>query len=261
MASSPRVLVSLSAYACEGGLDGRHRPATCFSPVIALDRQAGPGDAEGLWEDYETVLDLAARVGVAGLCLELSWARLEPRRGHRDESALERYRQVVDHARGRGLFVGVAAIDAAWPAWLGQEAWLMPWVVPVAVEYAHWLSSSISADSWSLFAERRRLTGGFLDDRAGPPWRSSAIEDERSAAHHLEAISQGARNGATTWVTSAVDEHDDLSDAARLSTDEVHVRSLVRGVGPLASQRGLVARRDGEWMLVDDELPSELRRA
>ena len=260
MASSPRVLLSLSAYACEGGFDGRHQPATCFSPVIALGRQAGPGDADGLWADYESVLELAAGAGVAGVCLELSWARLEPRRGRRDPSALARYAEVIDFARRRGLFVAVAAIDAAWPAWLGQEAWLMPWVVPVAIEYLSWLSSSLGADSWSIFAQRERLTSGFLDRRSGPPWRSGALEDERSAAHHLEMITQGAREGSVSWMTAAALELDDVADASGLCTDEIHVRSLVRGAGPLASARALVARRGAQWVLVDEEVPLELRR-
>jgi hypothetical protein len=255
----PRVLASLSAYACEGGLDGRHQPSTCYSPTIALGRHRGPGPADGLWADYEVVLALAHDLGVTGVCLEVSWARLEPRRGRRDESALERYREVISAARRRGLFVGVAAIDAAWPAWLGQEAWLMPWVAPVAVEYARWLAGALAADSMSVFAARGAMTRGFVEASAGPPWRRGAHADAADAERNLDAIEARVRAGSPApWVSSTVLDLDDVSVAPTLDVDEVHVRSLVRGSGPLASAGGLLARRGDRWVAVRDDLPPEL---
>jgi len=257
MTSSPRVLMSLSAYATEGGFDGRHQPASCFSPVIALGRVSGPGPALELWTRYEEVIEVAARLGIAGVCLELSWARLEPRRRQRDAAAVERYRQVVDFARSRGLWVGVAAIDAAWPAWLGQEAWLMPWVVPVAVDYLRWISEALEADSWSVFAQRDRLTKGFVDRGAGPPWRSDGSRDQRDAARQLDEIVDSLRGGAVEWCDARDVELDDLAGLT-MSAAEVHVRSLVRGTGPLASRRGLIARSGDDWVVVADEIPDEL---
>ncbi len=254
------MLASLSAYACEGGFDGRYQPATCFTPTIGLGRHPGPGDAEGLWGDYEAVLDVAGDAGLAGVCLEISWARLEPRRGHRDEGARARYARVIDHARARGLHVSVAAIDAAWPAWLGLEAWLMPWVVPVALEYVDWVTSSLPADSFCVYAARERLTRGFVEASAGPPWRRGARDDAASARTNLEDIEEHAR-AASPRLRSCVNvELDDVADAPRSGVDEVHVRSLVRGVGPLRDARGLIARRASAWVLVDDELPPALRR-
>lgn len=261
MSNLPRVLASLSAYACEGGFDGPYQPTTCFAPTISLGRHPGPGDAEGLWEDYEVVLDLAAQAGLAGVCLEVSWARLEPRRGQRDEVALARYARVITHAKERGLHVGVAAIDAAWPAWLGLEAWLMPWVVPVALEYVAWVASSLPADTVSVFAARDQLTRGFLDVSAGPPWRRGASEDAVRAAMNLDVIESRSRESAAaaTFVTCANIDLDDVGDAATYEVDEVHVRSLVSGAGPLRSARGLLARRGNDWVLIDDELAPELR--
>jgi len=257
--TNPRVLASLSAYACEGGFDGRYQPSTCFSPTIALGRHPGPGHGEGLWENYEAVLDLAGEMSLRGICFEVSWARLEPRRGHRDAVALARYAEVFAHARRRGLFVNVAAIDAAWPAWLGQEAWLMPWVTPVAVDYVTWLASSLEVDAWSVFAARDQLTRGFLDERAGPPWRRGASDDAVSAAKNLEAIEEVVRSrSAATFVSSVNIELDDMSEFSDYDVDEVHVRSLVRGAGPLTSARGLLARQGGQWVRVDAEAPSEL---
>lgn len=257
--NQPRVLASLSAYACEGGFDGRYQPATCFTPTISLGRHPGPGEGEGLWTDYESVLDLASESGLFGVCLEVSWARLEPRRGHRDEASLERYARVITHAKERGLHVCVATIDAAWPAWLGLEAWLMPWVVPVALEYVAWVVATLPADTFSVFAARDYLTRGFLDAAAGPPWRRGAERDALSAAMNLDEIELQSRATAS-FATSVGIDLDDVSESARYDVEEVHVRSLVRGAGPLRSARGLLARRGSRWVLVGDEVPLELRR-
>ncbi|HEY5304661.1 MAG TPA: hypothetical protein VIJ86_11490 [Acidimicrobiales bacterium] len=255
MSTSPRTLVSVSAYACEGGLDRHYEPATCYSPTIALGRHPGPGAAEGLWESYEEVLDLAADVGVTGVCLEVSWARLEPRRGERDHVALDRYRAVLAHARRRGLWVSVAAVDAAWPAWLGLEAWLMPWVTPVAIDYVNWLASSLEADALNVFAARELLTRGFLDDASGPPWRRGATEDAVSAAQNLDDIGRAVRAASSLEVATHVNlELDDAQDGVDYDVDEVHLRSLVRGTGPLCASRGLVARRGDQWVVADESL-------
>lgn len=262
MSTTPRTLVTLSAYASEGGLDGRYQPATCFSPTIALGRHRGPGTADGLWESYETVIDLAADMSLTGICFEVSWARLEPRRDRRDAVALARYAEVFAHARRRGLFVSVAAIDAAWPAWLGQEAWLMPWVMPAAVDFVTWLASSLEADSWHVFSARERLTRGFVDRGSGPPWRRGADADARSAETNLDAIDAAVRSaGVATFTRSVNIDLDDVTEAGGLDVDEVHVRSLVRGAGPLASARGLLARQADTWVKVDAAVAPRLTRS
>jgi len=257
VSTPPRLLLTLSAYACEGGFDGRHQPATCYCPTIALGWHPGPGDADRLWDEYERVIDVAADAGVTGISLEASWARLEPRRGRRDDVARVRYAEVITHARRRGLFVNVAAIDAAWPAWLGLDAWLMPWVLPVAAQYVTWLASAFEADSLSVFADREQLTRGYLDDRAGPPWRRDAA-DAADARRNLDTLDAMVRASGVTVVTSAFVELDELPTDAG-DVDQVHVRSLVRGTGPLAHTRGLLARRAGQWVVADERAARRLR--
>ncbi len=263
MSTKPRLLASLSAYACEGGLDGRYEPATCYRPTIALGRHPGPGRAQELWENYEVVLDLASDLGLEGVCLEVSWARLEPRRDQRDLAALSRYAEVIAHARRRDLWVTVAAIDAAWPAWLGLEAWLMPWVTPVALAYVEWIATSLDADALRVFASRDLLTRGFLEDRAGPPWRRGADDDAACASANLDLIERAALELARVRVVSArsveLDEVDEFAEDLR-GVDEVHLKSLVRGTGPLASRRGILARRGHEWVVADEEIARRVAR-
>lgn len=207
------------------------------------------------------MLSLAASANLSGVCLEISWARLEPRRGQRDEVALDRYFRVVTYAQALGLHVGIAAIDAAWPAWLGLEAWLMPWVVPVAIEYVEWVASALPADSMSVFAQRERLLHGFVNDSAGPPWRRGARNDAASASTNLDTIERAAHAAQSSrFVTSVNVELDDLGERDDYGAQEIHVRSLLSGAGPLRSSRGALGRRDGQWVIVNDELAPELRR-
>src|ERR1039458_7500800 len=63
MERRPRRYVTLEGYAVEGGFDGTSQPSTCFRPTIALGRHLGPGDAYGLWRDYERGLDLVPTMG------------------------------------------------------------------------------------------------------------------------------------------------------------------------------------------------------
>jgi hypothetical protein len=96
-----------------------------------------------LWHDYERVLDLVPdRWALMAFDSVSSGPGSNPYRGQVDDAALERY------ARGRastrtslGLGVTVVIVDAAWPAWLGLEAWLLPWVAPLVVEHARRVSN------------------------------------------------------------------------------------------------------------------------
>lgn len=264
--------MTLEGYAVEGGFDRPYEPATNYSPTIALGRHAGPGGAEGLWDDYEKVIDLAASMGLAGVRLTLEWARIEPRRGRVDSSALDRYVNVVRHARRLGLDVTVVLIDAAWPSWLGLEAWLLPWVVPHVLAHARRVAERISGDVTGLvvFANPALLVeGGFLRGEV-PPWRSRQVEDARAAKAQIERIVRELGNDdalAPLLVRSSAQVSLELPPAQiaafrdrTTDLDEVYARSLVRGRGPSASARGLLTREGDVWRVdASDELLEVLR--
>jgi beta-glucosidase/6-phospho-beta-glucosidase/beta-galactosidase len=255
----PRILATLEGYAVEGGLDVAGGPATCFSPSIALGRVAGPGDAEALWHDYEAVIDAASTLGVDGVRLGVEWARVEPRRGEVDDAALERYRAVAAHARSRGLRVSVALVDGAWPAWLGLEAWLLPWVEPRCVEHARRVVSALGdqVDGLVVFADPAGIVErGYLWGTA-PPWRRGARADAASAAAQVARIAATLRDDPLVGPL-VVDSARTVSLDAPASTlaslgadpswDEVHLRALVAGVGPRAAPAGLLVRADAAWV-------------
>lgn len=262
------MFVTLEGYAVEGGFDGPGQPATCYSPTIALQRHSGPGAADDLWHQYETVLDFVPEMGFDGLRLTLEWTRIEPRAHEVDDAALARYRQVVGHARSIGLGVTIALVDAVWPAWLGQEAWLLPWVVPYATDHARRVVEYLGDEITGVlvFTQPQELvTMGYLKASA-PPWRRSALSSAGFAHAQIEHITDLLRDddvvGPLIVTSSAVATLDlapeDLKKAREtMDVAEIYVRSLLRGSGPTAVSEGLLAQHAGHWRV---NAPEELLR-
>ncbi len=269
--SRARRLVTLEGYAVEGGLDGPSQPSTCYRPTIALGRHAGPGDAACLWLDYEQVLDLAAALGIDGVRLSVEWARVEPRRGEVDAGALERYAQVARYATALGLWVTVVIVDAAWPSWLGLEAWLLPWVVPHVLEQTRRVVTALaSLDGVVVFASVDALVPGGFVESSSPPWRRAARTDATFARAQIDAILASVREdpivgprivGSSRTLSLARPAHDvaaSLRDAPHL--DEVYLRSQVKGRGPTQSPFGLLAKGSDGWRVIaPEELLDALR--
>ena len=258
--------MTLEGYAVEGGLDQPGGPATCYAPTIALGRHVGPGAADDLWHRYEDVLNFIPALGFDGVRLTIEWARVEPRPGWIDEAALARYGEVLRHARSLDLLVTLAVVDAAWPSWLGQEAWLLPWVVPHVIAQARRLVERFSRDLTGvvLFAQPRELVAnGFLRATA-PPWRRSALREASFANAQIARLNEVLRRdemvGPTLTASSAVialgQAPRDLARArASLEVQEIYVRSLLRGRGPTSVAQGLLVQEGGEWRV---NAPAEL---
>jgi beta-glucosidase/6-phospho-beta-glucosidase/beta-galactosidase len=270
MTERPRLFVTLEGYAVEGGFDRGGEPMTCYSPTIALGRHGGPGAADDLWHNYERVLDLVPSLGFDGVRLSVEWARIEPRDGVIDESALRRYAAVVTYARSLDLLVTVAVVDSVWPSWLGLEAWLLPWVVPHVLAHARRVVDAFDdATGFVVFTQPHELvTGGFLLATA-PPWRKSALKDASFANAQIAQISQALLDDAVVAprlvgrnaVISLDSTPLELLAARNASdVDELYVRSLLRGSGPTSVSVGLLSNRGGEWRVsADEELLGALR--
>ncbi len=261
--SEARLLATLEGYAVEGGYDVAHGVSTCYAPTSALGRHASPGVADELWGDYESVLELAASLGLRGVRVNLEWARLAPRAEEFDEVAAARYARALRFARERGLWVTAVLVDAAWPAWAGLEAWLLPWVEPVFLRHAERTIQYFhdEIDGLVVFSDADSLARrGFLDAQA-PPWRSGASEDASVVRANLERTRARVSDLAPEKVVGSfrvLGLGDDLGTIKEVrgeeSIDEVHLRSLVRGAGPGASPTGLLARRNGKWRVTNEEL-------
>ena len=254
----PRLFVTLEGYAVEGGFDQSGGPMTCYAPTTALGRHDGPGVADDLWHHYERVLDFVPGLGFDGIRLTVEWARVEPRPGEVDHRALERYGEVIAYARSLDLEITLALVDAVWPSWLGQEAWLLPWVVPHVLSHARRVVTSFAGERSGVVAFTQPdelVTSGYLR-AAAPPWRRGAHKDAAFAHAQIEgllsALSADPVVGPRLVKTSAVmtlDVAPEYLVKARhsLDVDELYVRSLLRGSGPTAVAQGLLVQHGDEW--------------
>ena len=259
MVQRPRLFVTIEGYAVEGGFDRPFEPATCYNPTIALGRHAGPGDAHGLWENYERVIDMVPELGVDGVRLSVEWARIEPRQGQIDVGALERYVRLGRHVRSLGLGLTVVLVDAAWPAWLGLEAWLLPWVVPEVLAHARRVVSAFGPDtSFIVFANPEALVSGGYRYATAPPWRRRARADATVATRQIESITQSLREDplvgptlVSSWSTISVAQSPDVIASRRASQHggELYVRSLVKGVGPTSAPAGVLEHEGTQWRI------------
>jgi len=260
--SPARTLATLEGYAVEGGYDRPGGPTTCFAATGALGRHGVPGAADELWRDYEPVLDLAATLGLDGVRVTLEWARLAPRHDVFDDDAAQRYLRALKRARERGLWVSAVLVDRAWPAWAGQEAWLLPWVEPVFLRHAQRTLEYFfeHVDGFVPFSDAQALVRhGFIEGLA-PPWRRGATHDAQDASENVARFEASIRALApekmveNVRVVGADVDPEVLSRARGDETiDEVHLRSLVRGAGPGASRAGLLARHAGQWRVAAPE--------
>lgn len=259
MANNAAVLATLDGFAVEGDYDAAGCPATAHWAASALGMCASPGDAAGLWRPgrYESTLAALSNLGLDGVRVTLEWARLEPHQGQRNAAALQRYREVLDGARRLGLRATVVLVDATWPAWLGQEAWLLPWVEPVAEEHIQYVMDGVAdlVDAIVPFARAKELVErGFIAGTA-PPWRHGASDDAAAARAAVTRIAHKAREIVINaglelpryrevLAVSSPEAVEVLLHQA-VGVDEIHVRSLVRGFGPTAAP-GALLDADGE---------------
>jgi len=244
---------------------------TCYAPTLALGRHARAGTTDDLWHDYEKVLDFVPALGFDGVRLNVEWARVEPRQGNADEVALARYGEVIRYARSLGLDVTIALVDAVWPSWLGQEAWLLPWVVPHVLAHARRVVTGYENDITGVVAftdVSELVTSGYLEASA-PPWRRGATKDGMFARAQIDGLLGalrvddvvGPRLVQSSAVTSLDVAPEDLTAARGMSNvDELYVRSLLRGSGPTAVTVGLLVKHANEWRVgAQSDLLSALR--
>ncbi len=72
------------------------------------------------WENAEADFDLAARLGLNALRLSIEWSRVEPQRGYLDPAALERYAELLQALRVRGIEPLVTLQHFSNPLWLEE---------------------------------------------------------------------------------------------------------------------------------------------
>ena len=85
------------------------------------------GRACDWWNDWERDFDLASLVGVNALRLSVEWSRIEPRPGEWDETAVQRYRRMLQGLHRRGIRPFITLHHFTHPTWFERRnAFLNP---------------------------------------------------------------------------------------------------------------------------------------
>ncbi len=144
------------------------------------DTEEPSGSAAGSWEGFESDLDLAAGLGLGHFRMSVEWSRLEPVRDSWDEAAFDRYLDILDGVRARGLEPSVTLHHFTEPIWvqdLSEEycnegptdenlcGWTNPEVAEEFTEFATEVASRFGdrVDRWNTFNEPMvYLIGGYV---------------------------------------------------------------------------------------------------
>jgi hypothetical protein len=118
--------VSTGGYWVEGGYNDTIGPANNWVWWERSGRIAPSGVARDFWASEAGLLDQAVDLGCDTFGLSVEWARIEPEDGVVDQSALDRYAEILDACTARGLEPVVSLHHGTNPWWLGEEYWLTP---------------------------------------------------------------------------------------------------------------------------------------
>ncbi len=179
--------VATAGFQVEGGFNGPGEPGNNWQGWESLGRVEPSGIALDFWHHYEAHLDRVAAMGCNAFRMSVEWARVEPREGEIDSTALDTYAAVLDACRERGLEPLVTLHHFTHPSWLGEEFWLLP---DSPERFARWVETAVSrlaanCTNWVTINEMNVLA--FLSYLAGlfPPGRRLDASAAVTVLDHL----------------------------------------------------------------------------
>src|SRR4249919_4175601 len=133
-------------------------------------------DACGWWQDPEIDLDRAADLGVTAMRVSLEWSRIEPRPGVVDLKVLQRYRQLLEGMRSRGIAPVVCLHHFSEPIWFADRGGFAAKVAPllfarhaerVAKAYGDVVDWWLTLNEPNVYAAGGWMLGSFPPGRTG----------------------------------------------------------------------------------------------
>ncbi len=99
------------------------------------------------WERYPEDIQLMSRLGVSSYRLSVEWARIEPSEGRFDESALQRYVEIVDEVRRAGIEPFVTLFHFTLPRWVAAKGGWARWdgIVPAFENFAGRVAAALQS--------------------------------------------------------------------------------------------------------------------
>jgi len=166
------------------------------------------GRACNWWENAEADLDRAASMGLNALRLSVEWSRIEPRPGTFDNSALERYSQILQGLRARNIEPMVTLHHFTNPRWLAEQGgWENPETVALFARFVRRVVESLGpyCDLWctinepTVYGYMGYLQGVFPPGQSDPKTAMRVVRQllagHAAAYHEIHALQPHARVG------------------------------------------------------------------
>ena len=221
------------------------------------------------WENAEADFDRAAAMDLNALRLSVEWSRIEPRPGVFDDSALERYSQMLQGLRARDVEPMVTLHHFTNPRWLAEQGgWENPETIPLFARFVRRVVEALSqhCDLWCTVNEPNVYSAmGYLLD-VFPPGQSDfkaamrvirhLLAGHAAAYREIHALQPQARVGLAhnMRIFDPANPRSPLDRRAARTTDKVFnqapLTALTRGRWTLPLGFGLAwkLRRTLDWI-------------
>src|SRR5262245_37075291 len=153
------------------------------------------GDACGWWRDIEGDLDRAAALGQNTHRMSIEWSRIEPSEGQFDDTAIERYRAILQAMRKRGIAPMITLHHFTNPRWLeAQGGWLNVRTIERFARFAAYAVQALGdlCQRWCTINEPLIFAGMSYGARRWPPGQAHLLNARRVVAHMLRGHAAAA---------------------------------------------------------------------
>lgn len=161
--------VATAGFQNEGQVNGPGEPRNNWFAWEAAGRVEQSGIALDFWERSDDHLDRAVAAGCDSFRLSVEWARCQPAEDQWDETAFDRYREILRGCHARGLEPLVTLHHFTHPGWLGEHFWLeldaperfAAWVARAVREVGPLVSRWVTLNEINVCALQSFVFGGF----------------------------------------------------------------------------------------------------
>jgi beta-glucosidase len=153
------------------------------------------GDACGWWSDATPDLDRAKALGQNAHRMSIEWSRIEPEDGRFDDTAIDRYRELLQAMRARDLEPMVTLHHFTNPRWLeARGAWLNPQTPRRFARYVNFAVAGLGdlCNLWCTINESAIYAGLSYGSGNWPPGRSNPLLARRVLVNMLHGHALGA---------------------------------------------------------------------
>lgn len=229
--------------------------------------ESGAGDASDPYRDsvdfrhrYPADLKLAKGLGVDVFRTSIEWARIEPRRGHRDPNALAYYDDLIRRIKANGMRPMLTLDHWVYPGWVAdQGAWDNPRTQDDWLRNARFVVDRYKNQGviWITFNEAsayiyKELTHRSMDLGQMLKMRDALIKTHRAAYDMIHKVDPGALVSSNVAYGSAING---IFDAALFNdvTDKLDFIGIDYYYGANLQNLTSVYALTGEFWKIDPE--------